>query len=184
MKNPSIVLVTLIILLTNLQIQAQEVRNKGSLQVYKNEFYEEIKKASKEFSEKEKEPKKVLKLILLNLIFPNPKKSLHTSGTMILYRKEIPEHAGRSQQHLSLNQKFIESIKRKLSFPKITLSIGNMLKRQDDLLEREGTPTLPKDRKRMLLQECGKNMELFLLKCTQPRCRDKNFMITANCLMK
>ena len=54
MKNRSIFLVTLIILLTNLQIQAQEVRNKGSLQVYKNEFYEEIQKVSKEFSEKEK----------------------------------------------------------------------------------------------------------------------------------
>jgi len=73
MKNLSIVLVTLIILLTNLQIQAQEIRNKGSLQVYKNEFYEEIKKASKEFFEKEKEPKKEFKVDFTELDLPKSK---------------------------------------------------------------------------------------------------------------
>ncbi len=73
MKNQSIFLLTIIILLTNHHIQAQDVRNKGNLRVYKNEFLKEIEKASKEYFEKEKEPKKVFKVDFTGLDLPKSK---------------------------------------------------------------------------------------------------------------
>ena len=63
----------MIILLTNHQIQAQDVRNKGNLRVYKNEFLKEIEKASKEYFEKEKETKKVFKVDFTGLDLPKSK---------------------------------------------------------------------------------------------------------------
>jgi bleomycin hydrolase len=73
MKNQSIFLITIIILLTNHHIQSQDVRNKGNLRVYKNEFLKEIEKASKEYFEKEKEPKKVFKVDFTGLDLPKSK---------------------------------------------------------------------------------------------------------------
>jgi len=54
MKNKSLFLLAILFFLANLQLQAQEIKNKGKLQVYKNEFFEEIEKASKEFFDKKK----------------------------------------------------------------------------------------------------------------------------------
>jgi bleomycin hydrolase len=73
MKNKSLFLLALIFLLANLQFYAQEIRNKGKLQVYKNEFLEEIEKASKEYFEKKKEPQKVFKVDFTGLDLPKSK---------------------------------------------------------------------------------------------------------------
>jgi bleomycin hydrolase len=73
MKNQSIFLVSIIILLTNHHIQAQDLRNKGNIRVYKNEFLKEIEKSSKEYFEKDKEPKKVFKVDFTGLDLPKSK---------------------------------------------------------------------------------------------------------------
>ena len=62
MKNKSLFLLAILFFLANLQLQAQEIKNKGKLQIYKNEFFEEIEKASKEYFDKKKESKKVFKV--------------------------------------------------------------------------------------------------------------------------
>ncbi len=73
MKSKSLFLLTTLFLISNLQLQAQDVRNTGNVRVYKNEFFEEIKKASKEYFEKEKEPKKVFKVDFTGLDLPKSK---------------------------------------------------------------------------------------------------------------
>ena len=73
MKNKSLFLLAILFFLANLQLQAQEIKNKGKLQVYKNEFFEEIEKASKEFFDKKKESKKVFKVDFTGLDLPKSK---------------------------------------------------------------------------------------------------------------
>lgn len=73
MKNKSLFFLAIIFFLTNLQLQAQEIGNKGHLQVYKNEFLEEMEKASKEFFKKDNEPKKVFKVDFTGLDLPKSK---------------------------------------------------------------------------------------------------------------
>ena len=73
MKSLILSLLLVIIILSNYYLKAQEVKNTGSLQIYKNEFYEEISKASKEYFKKESEPKKVFKVDFENLDLPKSK---------------------------------------------------------------------------------------------------------------
>jgi bleomycin hydrolase len=73
MKN--ILSLSLVILLTLLNTKSfsQETRNKGNLRVYTNEFLDEIKKASQEYFEKEKGPKKEFKVDFTGLDLPKSK---------------------------------------------------------------------------------------------------------------
>lgn len=73
MKNFSLILLPAIIFLFNSQSFTQEEKNKGVLKVYKNEFYEEIKKEAKEFFEKKKESKKEFKVDFTGLDLPKSK---------------------------------------------------------------------------------------------------------------
>ena len=73
MKSKSFLLLSTLLLLPNLPLQAQEVRDKGNVRVYKNEFLKEIEKASKDYFEKEKEPKKVFKVDFTGLDLPKSK---------------------------------------------------------------------------------------------------------------
>ena len=60
-------------ILTQQQSAAQDARNKGNLRVYKNEFLKEIEKASKEYFEEKKEPKKTFKVDFTGLDLPKSK---------------------------------------------------------------------------------------------------------------
>ena len=73
MKNKSFLLISTLLLISNLPLQAQEVRDKGNVREYKNEFLKEIEKTSKDYFEKEKEPKKVFKVDFSKLDLPKSK---------------------------------------------------------------------------------------------------------------
>ncbi len=73
MKNISHLLLIVIFTMFSRQSFSQEVRNKGNMRIYKNEFFEEIEKASKEYFDKEKEPKKVFKVDFTGLDLPKSK---------------------------------------------------------------------------------------------------------------
>jgi bleomycin hydrolase len=137
MKSKSLFLLAMVLFLSSPQLQAQEARNRGSLQVYKNEFYEEIKKASKDFFEKEKEPKKVFKVDFTGLDLPKSKEEF------TYYWHNDPVSQGNTGTCWSFSTtSFLESEiyrinKESETFRKTTLSIGNILKRREDLLEKE-----------------------------------------------
>jgi bleomycin hydrolase len=73
MKKISLLFLLIVLPITSLQLHAQESKNKGTMQIYKNEFLKEIEKASKEFFEKEKEPKKEFKVDFSALDLPKSK---------------------------------------------------------------------------------------------------------------
>lgn len=69
----SIILGALLIsfLLGQLAFAQEERRDKGVIQEYKNEFYDQIKKELKEFYEKDKEPRKVFKMDFTGIDLPD-----------------------------------------------------------------------------------------------------------------
>jgi len=71
--KPFMVFGTLLIisLFGQLIFAQQERRDKGSIQEYKNEFYEQIKEEAKKFSEKKKEPKEVFKMDFSGIDLPD-----------------------------------------------------------------------------------------------------------------
>jgi len=72
MKQYMILGTLLISLLIGQLIFAQEERrDKGSIQEYKNEFYEQIKEETKKFNEKKKEPKLVFKMNFSGIDLPD-----------------------------------------------------------------------------------------------------------------
>jgi len=73
MKNTTLISLSIIFTLFNFQNFSQEVKNKGNLKIYKNEFLEEIKKASKDFFDEKTETKKVFKVDFTGLDLPKSK---------------------------------------------------------------------------------------------------------------
>ncbi len=73
MKNTTLISLSIIFTLFNFQNFSQEVKNKGNFKIYKNEFLEEIKKASKDFFDEKTETKKVFKVDFTGLDLPKSK---------------------------------------------------------------------------------------------------------------
>lgn len=73
MKSLFTIMFWVIIIPVNYYVNAQEIKNTGSLQIYTNEFYEEIKKASKEYFEDKAETKKEFKVDFDGVDLPKSK---------------------------------------------------------------------------------------------------------------
>jgi len=79
MKSKSFFLLITIFFLANFQMHAQEIKNKGSIRVYENEFLDEIKATSEEFFDRHKEKKREFKVDFTELDLPKSKEEFRYS---------------------------------------------------------------------------------------------------------